>query len=760
MKGYWHIPALGIASSFLAILFENKWFIAVFFFWTLFLYYHKRLGKATIFISLTFTIFTYTYIPVLEKPPEDENFTSEKSSFTGRIASPITESESRIAFEFNDRASGHKYLIVYFTDGSEGHHDLRYGATCTIYGKPEIPDGASNPGQFDYQKYLLGQGITYQIIIGSLKDLECSGSSFLSNIYQLRAGLIQFVQNQISPETAGWLNALVLGDDTQINDETTELFQRWSLSHILAISGLHVGLLVGLCYFLLVKMNILTKEKAQWAVIFFLPLYALIAGGEPSVLRASAMVLLFMIANKINWKFSVTDVLSIVFITLILWNPYILYHIGFQLSFAVTLGLLLSKKWLAQSNIAFFAVLKISFVSQMIILPLQVEYFFTFQPLSILLNLIVVPYFTMFVIPLMFFILLVFPFAGFLVSYIDQLFVTTHELFMQMIHVIDQVLYFPWVIGSFPLTGALGYYVLFLIFMSRIETRRHNQAFLYGCYLTLLLITITLRPYFSPAGIVTMLDIGQGDAIVIELPYREGVILIDAGAEMSFENNTVNDDVFKQIIRPYLYSRGISEVDAVFISHEDIDHMGSVQYIIENDMVNAVIVSEYYQFSDQLSAALSGHGTEIIRSSPGESITIGEQKFRVLAPIRDKASTNENSLVLYTMMGGRTWLFTGDIGSETERELINVYPELRADVLKIAHHGSSTSTDQQFLEIIQPVYGLISAGENNMYGHPHNIVLDKLARENVRTIRTDESGAIQYYFNETDGTFFTYPHKL
>src|SRR5699024_4092333 len=273
---------------------------------------------------------------------------------------------------------------------------------------------------------------------------------------------------------------------------------------------------------------------------------------------------------------------------------------------------------------------------------------------------------------------------------------------------------------------------------------------------TALLIIITCRPYLSPAVTVTMLDIGQGDAIVIELPYRQGVILIDAGAKMSFENDTVSDAAFKQIIRPYLYSRGISEVDAAFISHEDTDHMGSLQYIIENKMVNAVVVSEYYSFSEQMTATLSDNGTAIVRVSPEEAITIADQTFYVLAPSRDKASTNENSLVLYTAMGGKTWLFTGDIGSGTERELINAYPELQADVLKVAHHGSSTSTDPEFLENVQPEYGLISAGENNMYGHPHKAVLDKLEKENIRIIRTDQNGAIQFYFYGSEGTFLTY----
>ncbi|SFA69969.1 competence protein ComEC [Lentibacillus halodurans] len=757
MKGYWHIPALGAVIGFLALVFDYKWFMAVFFFWLIFLYYDQRLGKITVLISLTFSIFAYTYIPELEKPPEDETFTANESAFTGQIASPITESESRIVFEFTDESSDNRFLIVYFKKDQETEHDLKYGAACTIDGKPELPDSSRNPGQFDYQNYLLSQGISYQIVLDSLDDLACTGSSFMHTIYQLRADLVQFVQEEISPGTAVWLNALVLGDDTQIDEETIELFQRWNLSHLLAISGLHVGLVVGLFYFFFVKLNVLTKEKAQWAVIFFLPCYALIAGGEPSVLRASTMVVLFLLAGKMNWKFSVTDVLSIVFMLLIVADPYMLYNIGFQLSFCVTLGLLLSKNWLTQTNVSFFSVLNISFVSQMMILPLQVEYFFTFQPLSILLNLLVVPYFTLFVIPFMFFILLLAPIAGSLISYADRLFVNIHELFISSIEFINQTLYIPWVVGSIPLAAVIAYYALFLTFMKKLEYKQLKQAFKFGCCLTALITIIVIKPYISPVGNVTMLDIGQGDAMVIELPYRKGVLFIDAGAEMTFDDDyEPSENVYKQKIKPYLYSRGISHIDAVFISHEDTDHMGSLQYLAEDMSIENVIVSEYYTFSAKISDVLTNNGINIVRTAQGETITVGNQVFHVLSPARDKQSANENSLVLYTAIGGKTWLFTGDIGSDTERALTNTYPELGADVLKVAHHGSNTSTEPMFLEHLQPVYGLISASENNMYGHPHKDVIQSLKEANVHILRTDESGAIQYYFKRSEGTFFTY----
>src|SRR5699024_3861419 len=147
-------------------------------------------------------------------------------------------------------------------------------------GNAELPPAARNPGQFDYRHYLLNQNINYQIIINDLNDIRCDGSTFGQRFFTLRNILLKEAPNKVSDYTASWLNALVLGDRSGIDDTVLDLFQKWSLSHLLAISGLHIGIIVGMMYFGLIKLNLLTREKAEFVLLLFLPVYALLAVGQ------------------------------------------------------------------------------------------------------------------------------------------------------------------------------------------------------------------------------------------------------------------------------------------------------------------------------------------------------------------------------------------------------------------------------------------------------------------------------------------------
>src|SRR5690625_61125 len=746
MKGYWHLPAFAILGSALTIIFQSYIFILFYGVWVAYLFIKKRIQAFHLFLSLVFLLVFLFHMPQI-KIPEESHWLLQAEQYTGVIDSPPIFTDDYMRITIKENHSKEKINIHYFLNGEKDDIDLstiKYGATCQVNNSVELPSSSSNPGQFNYQKYLLQQGISFETTLSSIEDISCQGKHPLDIVYSFRNYLLQYTSELLSYDTASWLQALVLGSDAHLPRDVIELFNRWSLSHILAISGLHVGLVTGILYMGLVKLNITTKETAQWLIIFFLPIYALLAGGAPSVWRASLMGLDFLVLSKFNIKHSVTDVISLIFISLIAMDPYIIYHIGFQFSFLVTFGLLLSRDWLLHTSSPFWQLLKISFISQMVITPLQIYYFYYFQPLSIIVNSLIVPYFSLFVIPAMFLLLILSPLLPKFALIFDNFFTFIHDIILSMIYGIDYLFDYVWIIGKISLVTIVVYYIALNMMMAYLENRRFNRAFYVSLFIVGLFVFISLQPYLSEKGRVTMLDIGQGDAFVIELPYRKGVILIDAGASFSFKDFKPSERVYSQIIQPYFYYRGITDIDAIIVSHEDIDHNGSIPFIVEDFNVEKLVVSEPYELNKSEKELIKKGKISIKRVSYDEQFLIGNHIFHVLSPEKEFHDENDNSLVVYTSLGKLDWLFTGDISKNVERQILAKSRELEVDVLKVAHHGSKTSTDKNFVDQINPKYAFISVGRNNSYGHPSKEVLKALKKSII--LRTDKDGAVQYNF--------------
>lgn len=758
MKGYWHVIALSVLMAALSVFLDKNLFIFVFI-WLLYLFYYNRIKVIALVFALFCFFFYFQHLPQIESESSTIPTMTSNQMYFGKVVSEPVINQKKIEFVMEDSSSTEKIMILYFPNDGELDvsltSQLNFGANCEVHGLVEQPDEARNPGEFDYREYLLTKDISYQIIVTDLSVIQCVGTSFLQRFFTLRTKLFEQAPNNLSEFTAAWVNALVLGDDSLLDDSVIEVFQNWGLSHLLAISGLHIGIVVAIVYFLLIKLNLLSKEKAELIMLLFLPIYAVLAGSQPSVLRASMMVLLLLITRRIKMNISALDVISIVFLLLLLFDKYMIYHIGFQFSFIVTCGIILSRKWLATVSSPIFQGLIISFVSQMVILPLQLNYFTLIQPLSILLNLIIVPYFSLFVIPFMFLLLISSFLPEIILRFFDMIFVSIHHSVLASIEFIDRHFDYPLLLSNLPIWLIVFYYILLILAHYFLGENRLKQAFLSFFALVFLLIGYASIPYFSPKGYVTMLDIGQGDAFVIELPYRKAVFMIDAGSSFSFEDMEPSKSVYKQIIQPYLRHRGIHRLNAVFLTHEDIDHTGSLGFMIDDDVVDTIYVSAYYSQTNAIFSKAIEDGITIERIEAGDIIDIENQQLTALAPIRDKQDENMNSLVLYTVFGGDSWLFTGDIGKEEERELIKDY-RIKADVLKVAHHGSNTSSDQDFIETIEAETALISAGVNNSYGHPTTEVIETLEALGLQILRTDQNGAVQYQFVDNQGSFYIF----
>ncbi|MHA6252186.1 DNA internalization-related competence protein ComEC/Rec2 [Oceanobacillus sp. CAU 1775] len=761
MRGHWHLIALTVLLAALSVILNINLFLLAFI-WLFYLFYDKRISLLTFSLAILSFFYYFHHIPSLEIVASEELVGYEQENFHGKIVSEPVFNSNKIELVIEETTLNQRIIILYFPNDEEINslqlRQLKYGAACSVIGELELPAEATNPGQFNYQKYLLTKNISYQIVLKELTNIECEGSLFFQRFYTLRLKLLDEAPSKLSPYTRAWLKALVLGERSEIDEQVLDTFQRWSLSHLLAISGLHIGIIVAIVYFGLVKLNLLTKEKAETIVLLSLPIYAVLAGGQPSVLRAVFMVVLLLLAKKMQIKFYVQDVISLVFLILIFFQPYLIYHIGFQFSFVVTFGIILTKKWLATVPSSAYQILMISFVSQIVILPLQLDYFSILQPLSIILNLLVVPYFSLFVIPFMFILLLLSFLPNTLLAIFDNFFIGTHHIVITMIQWVDRWLDFPLFLTDIPLWFYLIYYVILLTAFFYLQNKRSKHAFIAFLLLISLIIGYASTPYLSPRGYVTMLDIGQGDAFIIEQPHRRGVYMIDAGARFSFEDMEPTNTVYKQVIQPYLRSKGIHKIDALFLTHDDLDHIGSVKYMIEDGVVEDIFVSEYFPVNEQFLEEIERSKVNIYSLTQGKTIKLNEQSLTVLSPIRDKQKSNENSLVLYTEIGGKTWLFTGDITKEEEKELIKKY-KLNVDVLKVAHHGSSTSTDQDFLEQINAKIALIPVGNNNRYGHPTNEVIETLTNQKIQIFRTDKHGAVQYQYIDEAGSFFIFKNE-
>ncbi len=715
-----------------------------------FIYIH-RFSKLFITSLIAFSLFSFYHIPSLNLDDPEE---VSSAYVQGNIQSQVEQNSQFLRFTL--QASDDSLIQVYSfpeTDFRDNLSSFRTGATCVLYGTFQNISFARNPGQFYYKEYLASQGIEKQFVIESLDKSKCEGQSSWQKIYNLRQQVLAHIEHHVSSFTYAWFAALLFGEREHLEDDVVNVFQNWNLSHLLAISGLHVGLILTIVYFLLLFVFRITIEKAQFLIACLLFFYPAMGGGSPSVWRASLLAIVIIALSKLPVRFAITDMLSIVFIIMVILDPFIIYSIAFQFSFIVTFGIILSRKLLNVGNL--WVVLRISLISMLIILPIQLYHFYQFQPLSVFVNVIVIPYFTVVVLPILFIILLA-SFLPVVLVILDYIFIHIHTAVIATVTAIDHWMPAPWLTGEFPINLFLPFYTVLWLFLNCLEKKQLRKSLQYGSLLVMLLIMINLKPYLDHHGYITMLDIGQGDAIIVELPYRKGVFILDAGGKMTADYSEISSETFDQVIDPFLKSKGINKIDAIILSHADHDHIGSVPYILAGYPVDYVITSPY--FDEKIIEQYNRIVPEIqfVNVKAGDTFELNEQPFEVHYPIREQTDKNENSLVLSSIFGKDRWLFTGDLGEEGETAIVNAYPELKADILKVAHHGSNTSSSTPFLEAVEANVALISVGENNRYGHPHQEVLDNLEKFNIKVMRTDQSGALIYKFSEERGTVFPY----
>lgn len=631
-----------------------------------------------------------------------------------------------------------------------------------IYGTLEIPSSQRNPNQFDYASFLRQRQIHWLLeaeeleSVSQIKNESKDNFSLILQLDKWRSAVLSDIGQRMSGKSADYIKMMLFADRRNLSQSVMENFQEIGIIHLLSISGLHIQLLIGGLEWILLRIGV-TRERVPFLFVLLLPIYGTLAGWGTSVFRAVCQSWLVYASRCVSHQMKGLDAWSVTLILACFLNSYQIYSAGFQLSYALSLTLLLisSSKWyrrIPDRYTSFVTTAVLSLVS----IPILSYHFFEFPWFSFIANLLFVPIFSWVVLPsLILLYMLSFLFSG-------------ADLFGYLNSLMDRgLLLVEWLVektSSLPgltvVTGRLSWVGMVLVLIGLLflfyaveKSFIHTKTLLtFGviCFI----IGISSQRY-SPAGKVVMLDVGQGDSILIKQPFGKMTAMIDTGGQQQFEKEEwqLREEPYsiaEDVVIPVLKSFGIHSVNQVILTHSDIDHAGALLEISESVTVEELVLTngtlkDEYIFPVASQLAAGGTKIKTVEASLEQPLVL-QSNMGVLWPFSAGTGNNNDSIVLYGKIGTDTWLFTGDLEEEGERELMKAYPFLQADILKVGHHGSRTSTSESFLKKISPRSVLISCGRNNWYGHPHEEVLQRLEEQKTEIWRTDQNGGIVYTY--------------
>lgn len=728
------------------------------------IYCFWKLKKAPFIVCFISLCVYFIYTNEIEKNNQPSQSSSTAPLTAVVVSSPVIDGDK---LSFPAKTKKQEKLQMFYTISSpeekEALKDMRAGMICTFTGERNDPQPARNFGSFDYKEYLHRQHIHSIYSISSFSSCY-EDPSFWQWLFSIRQQAIQYVQDNFSREAASFINALVYGDRQAMSAELEESYQQLGLIHLLAISGSHITILIAACYYVLLRLGS-TREAATVLLLIIIPLYMYIAGASPSVVRASVMAVVVLSCLLFSKRISGIDALSLSAICMLMFDPYVLFDIGFQFSFSSTFVLLLSStSILSAEKSMLHNMWNVAAAAQLASLPVSLHYFGQISPYSIIFNLIYVPFLSFIILPLCLCALFLSLFLPLVSQWVEVLLSLLLSISNKVLFLSEKLPYNKLIFGQAPawLTGCYCIVILFL-FVAWEDKSRKKYVLPAGGALLLLLTAHYISPYFNPYGNITFLDVGQGDAIVIRLPYAKGTYMIDTGGAIAlpkqeWQKRKNEFSVGGDIVVPYLQSEGIRRIDKLILTHGDGDHVGAALDVLSSVWVGEVVLGRKNSYSDMEQHILQEaqqKGIRIALAGNGMKWRNGDAYFEVLSPFGEEGKENDQSVVLRARVGGLIWLFTGDLEERGEDQLIQSYSNLSADVLKVGHHGSKTSTSEVLLEAVQPRLAVISVGRKNRYGHPHEEVLQRLTQYGAEIWRTDEDGAIAYIFLNRKGTFRT-----
>lgn len=634
-------------------------------------------------------------------------------------------------------------------------YELHIGESVIVSGEIRYPKKARNPGGFDAASYYHAQKI--EGFLQKAVVLKSNGQKafVMDTLSRLRRFLSDRIYKAAPEKDAGILSAMLLGDRSGLDAEVKSLYQDNGIIHILAISGLHISMIGMLLYQTLRKTG-MRHAMAGIAAAVFMIAYAAMTGFAYSAVRAVIMFLLFLLSQATGRTYDLPTALMLAAAGILLFQSAAVTQAGFLLSFAAVAGVLLGNTWNARKLKG--TALGISISVQLTTIPLIAWYYYQIPLYGIFLNLLVVP-----MVPFIVGFAAAGMAGGAAAMYPAHLLLTVLEWICDRIRLLPgavtvvkkpelwQILFYFAVLGAGVFLLEKGF-IYRKIRNFRNDLQKSPKIDLIKLTIAIILITgVFFFPQKRPFT-MTFLDVGQGDGCCIE-NENGAVFFVDGGSSSE-------KALAQYTVEPFLMSSGIAKVDYWMVSHYDTDHISSLKEILEGYVpgllgnnaagisIGTILLpvrSRPPEAAQEICDLAKKNGISVRFVQKDDILREDDLTIRFLAPQADAVYENENaaSMVAEIAYQGFRALLTGDVEGEAEEELVENGSIRTLTVLKAAHHGSGNSTSEIFLKAARPELTIISCGEKNRYGHPHQELLQRAAESGSAVLRTDESGAIK-----------------
>ena len=623
---------------------------------------------------------------------------------------------------------------------------LSYGDKIEFYLNYSKPLAARNYMGFDYSSYLKTKKIfgTADLKNEDVKIISNNNSNIILNkIYKLRHFMKTKIEEVLPKETAGLCLGMLIGETSEIGEDLQGNFRDSNLSHILAVSGANVSYIIVSITYVFNKLCF-RKKFSKIISIILLILFMLLTGCTASVNRACIMAILMLIADLLHRKSDVYNNLAISALILLIINPYTILDIGFKLSYMGTIGIVflhdkISNFIKVNNKIGkyFLEMILVTTCANLAIIPIMMYHFNTISLTFYFSNVLAGPILGIVVIMgfIMFFVSLISNFLAIPIAFILNIMLNfiikiaeiTANMPLSKIIVITPSIFF-----------IICWYVIITAITYKTKVKRlyyENRKLLKIIVVCILVISLisNLIIIFNRNLKIYFIDVGQGDSCLIVTPSNKKILIDGGGSEFGSFN------VGEKTLLPYLLDRKIISLDYIIISHFDSDHVGAVLYLLQKIKIKNIIIGKQFEISEnykEFMKIVKEKNIKVYIVKEGQKINIEKNLyFYVLWPSSEEAinenSINNNSLVCKMQYLNFSILFTGDIEELAERIILEKYSNtniLKSTVLKVAHHGSKSSSIGDFLNKVEPKIALIGVGENNNFGHPNEGVLYRLKR--------------------------------